>query len=244
MNILIAEKNKVTQELNAELMNNWGFAFDIASDGIEAVKCAQRNKKKYDLCLMDIEMPRMNGIEAVRRIRHRSPYFPIMAFTEKFKYKPACFAVGMDEFVQKPCPPDQLLGIINELTVKTISVNIGDDDVSIARAKPMNSDELQELRELKEKGLTKLKLVGLGHAFVVHKNIQNKISYDLIEQCKELSEFIDRSPSEPGRCHLYKTNLHITKDLFLPEELEEAIRKEDEIALRFGSVTDQQKNDK
>ncbi len=107
----------------------------------------------------------------------------------------------------------------------------------------MNSKELKELRELKKKGLTKLKLVGLGRAFIVHQNIQNKISHDLIGENKELSEFIDRSSSEPGRCHLYKVNLHVTKDLFLPEELEEAARKEDVLAMKFDNVADKQISD-
>ena len=73
---------------------------------------------------------------------------------------------------------------------------------------------------------------------IVHKNIQNKISYDLIGEGKEISEFIDRSEQEPGRCHLYKVNLHVTKDLFMPEELEEAIKIENEIAIKFSNLTE------
>ncbi|GAH43909.1 unnamed protein product [marine sediment metagenome] len=102
----------------------------------------------------------------------------------------------------------------------------------------MNKEELIELRELKKRGLTKLKLVGTGYAFIVHKNIQYKISHDLIGEGKELSEFIDRSENEPGRCHLYKTNLHVTKDLFIPEELNEAIKEEDQIAIKFDKAID------
>ncbi len=102
----------------------------------------------------------------------------------------------------------------------------------------MNSEELKELIELKEKGLTRLKLLGLEHAFIVHKNIQNKISHDLVGEGKDLSTFIDRSPSEPGFCHLYKFNLHITKALFLPEELDEAIRKEDEVVMKLSDISD------
>ncbi len=102
----------------------------------------------------------------------------------------------------------------------------------------MDSEELKELNELKKKGLTKLKLVGTEYTFVVHKNIQNKISYDLIGEGKGLSEFIDRSENEPGRCHLYKTNLYVTKDLFIPEELNEAIIEEDKIAMQFEKTTD------
>jgi hypothetical protein len=91
--------------------------------------------------------------------------------------------------------------------------------------------------------LTKLKLVGLDHTFVVHKNIQNKISHDLTGEDKELSEFIDRSESEPGRCHLYKTNLHVTKDLFVPDELNEAVRNENEIVMKFEKPVDKRNPD-
>jgi len=244
MNILMVEDNHIIQKLNSELMNHWGFEFDMASNGIDAVEYAQKNASKYDLCLMDVDMPMMNGIEATKRIRERYSYFPIMALTANYGYKSECFTAGMDEFVQKPCPPDQLFRIIKELTVKPVSVNVNCNEISFTKVMPMNSEELQELRELKKQGLTKMKLVGLGHAFIVHRNIQNKISHDLIGESKELSEFIDRSPSEPGRCHLYKANLHVTKDLFLPEELEEAIRNENEIVMKFCDVTDKRIHDK
>lgn len=102
----------------------------------------------------------------------------------------------------------------------------------------MDAAELEELRKLKSKGLTKLKLLGTDYSFVVHKNIQNKISDDLVGEGKELSEFIDRSEDEPGRRHLYKANLHVTKDLFIPEELEEAIERENKIAEKFDKAAD------
>lgn len=239
MNILIAEDNLVIQTIQEKMMGNWGYSYDLASNGLEAVEYVKKNNGKYDLCLMDVDMPKMNGIEATQIIRERCAYFPIMGYTSDPRYMEKCLSAGMDEFTKKPCYPNQLFGIIKELTLKPISINVEDDDVSITKVMPMNSEELRELRELKKQGLTKLKLVGLGHAFVVHQNIQNKISYDLIGQSKELSEFIDRSPSEPGLCHLYKANLHVTKNVFLPEELEEAIQREDKIASKFSSVTDE-----
>jgi len=238
VNILIAEDNRDIQALNARLMSKWGFECDMVSNGIEAVEHAQTNSGKYDLCLMDIEMPIMNGIDAAKEIREKCSYFPILALTVNDDYKRECLSAGMDEFSQKPCFSSQLLKLISELTTKSLSIDMGHGNISITKVMPMNAEELKELRELKKKGLTKLKLVGLGHAFVVHKNIQNKISHDLIGEGKELSEFIDRSPSEPGRCHLYKANLHVTKDLFLPEELAEAVRNEDEIAMKFDHATE------
>lgn len=72
----------------------------------------------------------------------------------------------------------------------------------------------------------------------MHKNIQNKISYDLVGQGKELSEFIDRSEKEPGRCYLYKANLHVTKDLFIPGKLESAIEEENKVILNLDNCFD------
>ncbi|MBB3063288.1 response regulator [Microbulbifer rhizosphaerae] len=238
MNILIAEDTPTIQVFNCTLLSSWGFNFDMASDGAEAIGYAYKNKGKYDLCLMDIEMPKMNGIEAARIIRRELPYFPIAAITADPSYRSECLAAGMDEFVQKPCTPNRLFATIRDLSIKPLLVKFGEEDISIVEAMPMNPKELQELRELKKQGLTKLKLLGLNHAFIVHRNIQNKISHDLIGEGKELSEFIDRSPSEPGRCQLYKANLHVTKDLLLPEELEEEMHRENEIAVRFNGATE------
>jgi len=139
----------------------------------------------------------------------------------------------MDEFILKPCRPAVLKKKINELTVKAVGVFEKDNMLNFNKERPMNHEELQELRRLKEKGLTRLKLIGTNYSFIVHKNIQNKISYDLVGMGRELTEFIDRNETEPGRCHLYKTNLYVTKDLFLPDELEQAIQAEDRMAMEY-----------
>lgn len=238
MNILIAEDASVIQIIHETAMKEWGYGYDIASNGREAVNYAKKNNGGYDLCIMDVSMPLMSGIEATRIIRKAVDYFPILGYSSDAKTENSCLESGMDEFLLKPCRPDRLFAIIEELTTKSIRVTAENENISIQRAMPMNSDELKELRELKKVGLTKLKLVGSDHVFIVHKNIQNKISHDLIGEGKEICEFIDRSSAEPGRCHLYKVNLHVTKDLFLPNELEEAIRREDEIAMKFNQLTD------
>ncbi|MES9883516.1 MAG: response regulator, partial [Sedimenticola sp.] len=119
MNILIAEDNKVIQTLNKALMRSWGFDFDMASNGQEAVNLAQDNEGKYDVCLMDIEMPKMNGLEATRIIRNTVKYLPIIALTSNDEYKSECYEAGMDDFAQKPCPNNNLLARIKALSVKT-----------------------------------------------------------------------------------------------------------------------------
>lgn len=118
VNILIAEDNQIIQMLLTELMITWGYDFDMASNGIEAVEFAQKNNGKYDFCLMDVEMPKMNGIEATKIIRKTTNYFPIIAYTAKANndYKKACFEAGMDDFALKPYLPDDLFTRINELS--------------------------------------------------------------------------------------------------------------------------------
>lgn len=243
MNILIAEDDPAIQVFDRALMSKWNFDFDLASDGEEAVNYALKSKGKYDFCLMDVEMPGVNGIEATRAIRRELPYFPIVAVTANPGYRDQCLSAGMDDFIQKPCTPGRLFEVIKDLSIKPLLVKFGEDEILVIEGRTMNPKEMQELRELRKQSLTKLKLVGLDHSFVVHKNIQNKISHDLIGEGKEISEFIDRSPSEPGRCQLYKANLYVTKDMLLPEELEEEIRKENENAEKYSSPAERYASD-
>lgn len=238
MKILIAEDERDLQETMGMLMDIWGFDFDIAQNGRSAVELAETNDGEYDLCLMDIYMPIMDGFEATKAIRKKTSYFPVMALTGNLITSDEYSKSGMDDFLQKPYNAEALYDKINTLTAKTIKIHQTQNEITLTEEKPMNPEELKELLELKKKGLTKLRVVGVGETFVVHRNIQNKISYDLVGEGKELSEFIDRSQEEPGRCHLYKMNLHVTKDLFTPDELQEAIQREDQIAIRFEKATD------
>lgn len=238
MRILIAEDTRLLQSLHASLMDGWGYAYDIANDGYEAIEYARNNRGGYDLCIMDVSMPRVDGLRATRIMRKEVSYFPILGYSMDKEMRTPCLEAGMDAFLFKGAGASKLRHAINDLTAKALLLGQNKHTVTLEKAMPMNPEELQELRELKKNGLTKLKLVGLDTTFIVHKNIQNKISHDFVAERKEIAEFIDRSPDEPGRCHLYKANLYVTKDILLPEELAEAIRFEDQSADRFDIVTD------
>ncbi len=243
MKVLIAEDQPMLQDLVSEFMNCLEYDFDIASNGQEAVNLAKAKEGQYDICLMDVDMPVMDGCEATKEIRKKTKYFPIMAVSANGQIKNIYSDIGMDDFLEKPYSIDTLSDKIDKLTVKVEKIYFEKDKLYLKKEMPMDQKELQELVELKKKGLTKLKLVGLNQTFVVHKNIQNKISHDLIGEDKELTEFVDRSENEPGRCHLYKANLHVTKDLFIPDELKEAIKNEDEIVVRFERAIDKKNPD-
>ena len=119
MKILIVEDNLILQKSVAMWMKHWGFDFDVADNGQEALERVAVNEGKYDLCLMDIDMPVMNGYEAARMMRKSFKYFPILAMSGKPSniIKEVYIAAGIDDSLPKPCDPKRLLDKINELTL-------------------------------------------------------------------------------------------------------------------------------
>ena len=231
MNVLIVEDNPAIQVFHERVMKQWGYDFDMASNGVEAVEIAERNKGKYDFCLMDVEMPKMNGIEATRIIREKVKYFPIMALSANYDYKKACLEAGMDGFFEKPCAPSVLLKKIKELTVKLHRIIYKNSGFIVNEETPVDQKHAEELRELAKQGLCKMRLRGSGAhdvTFTVHKNIPYSISYDFIEEESEITTFIDRDDECPTECYLYKSSCLIPVVLLDDEQYAEKCRQEDE----------------
>jgi len=219
MNILIVEDCSIIQMINEELMKDWGYHFDMASNGLEAVELAQKNNGKYDLCLMDINMPKMNGIEATKIIRKITNYFPILALTANDDYKKACFEAGMDGFAVKPCLPDDLFAKINELSVKLYQLITKPNGFGVKEVMPMDKQHAEELRELASKNLRKMVLFdNPSRALVVHKNIMNKISHDFNVKGQLLTTFINRDDDKPALCHLFKESNNLLPQTLLTED--------------------------
>lgn len=229
MNILIAEDTPFLQVFNTELMRIWGFDFDMASDGVETVDYARKNQGKYDLCLMDVEMPRMNGIEATRLIRRTVKYFPILAYTSDANYRNECLEAGMDDFAVKPCPRAELLTKIKELTVKSIRCLLRDNKIILKEEMPVDKKHAEELRKLAKENLCKVTFFDApGRAMVVHKNILNRISHDFNVKGQLLSTFINRDPEKPTLCHLYKESNYLLPQVFLMDDEYKALVSEED----------------
>ena len=108
--VLLAEDNELNCEVAQEMLHALGLEVDIAHDGIEAVEKA--GTKTYDLILMDIQMPRLDGFGATRAIRALpdSAATPILAMTANAFHddKLACEAAGMNDFIAKPVAAEVL----------------------------------------------------------------------------------------------------------------------------------------
>jgi len=112
LRILLAEDNVVNQKLALRLLQQMGYRADLASNGIEAIECVQR--QRYDVVLMDVQMPEMDGLDAARRIctllpRGERPRIVAMTANAMQGDREECLAAGMDDYVTKPIRVDALV---------------------------------------------------------------------------------------------------------------------------------------
>lgn len=118
--ILLVEDNELNSEIAVELLNEYGFLVDTAENGAEAVEKVKNSKPgNYDLVLMDVQMPIMNGYEATRQIRALDDpalagitilAMTANAFDEDRKEALEC---GMDGFLSKPIDIEELISILH-----------------------------------------------------------------------------------------------------------------------------------
>ena len=121
LRILLAEDNVVNQKLAMRLLQQMGYRADLASNGAEAVESVAR--QIYDVVLMDVQMPEMDGLEATRRITGRWPEGGrprIIAMTANAMQgdREACLAAGMDDYITKPIRVNQLLEALNNAVAR------------------------------------------------------------------------------------------------------------------------------
>ena len=119
LRILLAEDNVVNQKLAMRLLQQMGYRADLASNGIEAIESVER--QPYDVVLMDVQMPEMDGLEASRRITakwkpHERPRIVAMTANAMQGDREECLAAGMDDYVTKPIRVDALVEALLQVT--------------------------------------------------------------------------------------------------------------------------------
>ncbi len=122
--ILIAEDNLDNQDLMRDVLEMFRYKLDVANDGAEAVEKWKKNR--YDLIIMDIQMPNMDGFQAAREIRkleNGRNRIPILALTASVLTNDIqeCFKAGMDDYVSKPINLDDLEKKIYGLLLKVVA---------------------------------------------------------------------------------------------------------------------------
>ncbi len=121
LRILLAEDNVVNQKLALRLLQQLGYRADLASNGIEAVESIDR--QTYDVVLMDVQMPEMDGLEASRRITSARPAAGrprIVAMTANAMQgdREQCLAAGMDDYIAKPIRVDELVAALMQVPAR------------------------------------------------------------------------------------------------------------------------------
>ncbi len=124
MHILLAEDNLINQKVALKMLENLGYKADSVANGIEAVK--KLENIQYDLILMDVQMPEMNGLEATMYIRSKDSKvlnhdIPIVALTAHAMKgdREKCIKAGMDDYLPKPVKPAELGDMISKYLSNT-----------------------------------------------------------------------------------------------------------------------------
>jgi len=128
--VLVAEDSPVNQELIRRLLAKWGHSAVIACNGKQALSFLEA--ENFDVVLMDVQMPEMNGFEATALIRERDlatgGHTPIIALTAHALKgdRERCTAAGMDDYLSKPIEAQALFEVIDRVTTSEVSVNRND----------------------------------------------------------------------------------------------------------------------
>jgi signal transduction histidine kinase/CheY-like chemotaxis protein/HPt (histidine-containing phosphotransfer) domain-containing protein/PAS domain-containing protein len=121
LRLLLAEDNTINQKLALTMLARLGYRADVAANGLEVLAALQR--QPYDVVLMDVQMPEMDGLEASRRIRRQwpdeqGPRIIAMTANATVEDREICLAAGMDDYVSKPIRPQALITALNRSEVR------------------------------------------------------------------------------------------------------------------------------
>ena len=147
LRILVAEDNVVNQRLALRLLEKLGYRADVVANGLEAIEAVER--QAYDLVLMDVQMPEMDGVQATQRILERwadgeRPWIVAMTAEVMRGDREGFLAAGMNDYVAKPIRPQELIAAITRTPSRRKDGSAADAEVA---RPPVDASVLARLAE-------------------------------------------------------------------------------------------------
>jgi signal transduction histidine kinase/CheY-like chemotaxis protein len=254
-NILLVEDNIINQEIVLGLLEQSGIIIDVANNGKEALEKYNTNKEKYELILMDIQMPILDGYETTKEIRKKDSDIPIVALTANAMKEDIARtkSAGMNAHLNKPIEVNKLNRVLLKyITKKTESKNtqelqnsellIGFETIDTQKGlRYLGNNQNLYLRLLREfkKDYRDLNLDNIdddSFELIIHtlKGLTGNIgAYKLNEIVQKLDRTLDRSLLP----EFYK-ELNLVLD-----ELEKKLKDTDEIKIKKVKITDDKKEE-
>lgn len=218
--VLLAEDSPSNQRLTTLFLERAGCRVDIASNGAEAVEAARR--RRYDLILMDILMPHMDGLEATFQIRNDSanPDTPIVALTGDTtdEHRRACLAAGMNDLLAKPLRKATLLKALGDWQVQTHPTAAAED----AQPRLLNAATLDALeKDTSADMLPELVFTLLDEADVQVREIRECVGQQDAKCCVFKAHSLKSNASAIGadRLHELAVQLENSAARLSPQEL-------------------------
>jgi CheY-like chemotaxis protein/HPt (histidine-containing phosphotransfer) domain-containing protein len=146
LRILLVEDYVVNQKVATRILERMGYRPDIAGNGIEAIESIHR--QPYDVVLMDVQMPQMDGLDATRFIRKnfpadRQPRIIAMTANAMQGDREECLASGMDDYISKPINVDALIRALSQCRASALSV----DTRALSDALTLDPEVFQQFQE-------------------------------------------------------------------------------------------------
>ncbi|MCC3490248.1 MULTISPECIES: response regulator [unclassified Microcoleus] len=213
--ILLAEDNVVNQKVATHLLDRIGYRADIAANGLEVLEACKR--QSYDVVLMDVQMPEMDGLETTRRIcaewpANKKPRIIAMTANAMQGDREKCLEAGMDDYITKPVRREELA-------------------LALSKCQPLRRDELNAVTEPKNPDISDQN----GSHVTRHSSVQppanSPINFEVLHNLRELDDEDDPDfLGELIKIYLLDAQQHL-------ETIKEAIFLGDADSLKLASHT-------
>lgn len=200
MKILICDDEILIRELIAEYVINEGYSCDLAEDGEKAIELCEKNN--YDLIIMDIMMPKMDGFTALKHIKEFKDIPSIMLSARKEELdKLQGFEIGADDYVTKPFSPKELMARIKVITKrnkKNENITVGNISIDENSHEVIIDGKVIEMTNTQYE-LLKLFLENEGFALSREKIIERIWGYDYDADDRTIDAHIKLLRSKLGK---------------------------------------------